>query len=238
MRNALCLNQERDNVGTNARCDGLAKAMREAGGRARTLPIVDDDPRTPSMIARAVAQDDADGVLATNSVGGLAAAEGLAGTGVKIGTFDLGPDVLKAVEAGRIGFAVDQQAYLQGYLPIEMLALRARYGILPGAARRRRDRPELRHARQRRAGARAQRAVDSLTAASVSRVKRSDDVTGSGSASWDSRELDQRQPAADARGELRERPAACPTGGGRSTSAPGPAAVIAKTAAIRTALYS
>jgi simple sugar transport system substrate-binding protein len=131
VRNALCLNQERDNVGTNARCSGLAKAMREAGGRARTLPIVDDDPRTPSLIARAVSDDDADGVLATNSVGGLAAAKGLAGSGVKIGTFDLGPDVLKAVQAGQIGFAVDQQPYLQGYLPIEMLALRARYGILP-----------------------------------------------------------------------------------------------------------
>jgi simple sugar transport system substrate-binding protein len=131
VRNALCLNQERDNVGVNARCAGLVKAMREAGGRARTLPIVDDDPRTPSVIARAVSQDHVDGVLATNAVGGLAAAKGLEGTGVKIGAFDLGPDVLKAVEAGRIGFAVDQQAYLQGYLPIEMLALRARYGILP-----------------------------------------------------------------------------------------------------------
>jgi len=131
VRNTLCLNQERDNVGTNARCAGLEKAMRQAGGRARTLPIVDDDPRTPSLIARAVSQDHVDGVLATNSVGGLAAAEGLAGTGTKIGTFDLGPDVLNAVAAGRIGFAVDQQAYLQGYLPIEMLALRARYGILP-----------------------------------------------------------------------------------------------------------
>ena len=39
--------------------------------------------------------------------------------------------MLKAVQAGRIGFAVDQQAYLQGYLPIEMLALKARYGIFP-----------------------------------------------------------------------------------------------------------
>jgi simple sugar transport system substrate-binding protein len=131
VRNALCLNQERDNVGTNARCAGLVKAMREAGGRARTLPIVDDDPRTPSIIARAVAQDHVDGVLATNSVGGLAAAKGLAGSRVRIGAFDLGPDILKAVEAGQIDFAVDQQAYLQGYLPIEMLALRARYGILP-----------------------------------------------------------------------------------------------------------
>ena len=32
----------------DARCAGLAKAMREAGGeRARVLAIVDDDPRTP-----------------------------------------------------------------------------------------------------------------------------------------------------------------------------------------------
>jgi simple sugar transport system substrate-binding protein len=131
VRNALCLNQDRENAGTNARCEGLGQAMRESGGRARTLAIVDDDPRTPGIIARVVAQDEADGVLATNSVGGLAAAKGVAGTDVKIGTFDLGPDVLKAVEAGRIGFAVDQQPYLQGYLPIEMLALRARYGIMP-----------------------------------------------------------------------------------------------------------
>ena len=73
----------------------------------------------------------AQGVLATNSLGGLAAADGLEGSGVKIGTFDLGPDVLKAVEAGRIGFAVDQQAYLQGYMPIVMLTQEARYGIFP-----------------------------------------------------------------------------------------------------------
>jgi simple sugar transport system substrate-binding protein len=105
--------------------------MREAGGTSRVLEIVDDDPDTPSRIARTVKTDGARGVLATNSLGGLAAAKGLAGTSVKIGTFDLGPDVLKAVEAGQIGFAVDQQAYLQGYMPIEMLALRARYGILP-----------------------------------------------------------------------------------------------------------
>ena len=31
----------------------------------------------------------------------------------------------------RSAFAVDQQAYLQGYLPIVMLAERARYGLFP-----------------------------------------------------------------------------------------------------------
>jgi simple sugar transport system substrate-binding protein len=130
VRRALCLNQESDIAGVNARCLGLEKAMREVGGRASTFRIDDEDPRTPGLIAGAVSREGAEGVLATNSAGGLAATEGLEGTGVKIGTFDLGPDVLKAVEAGKIGFAVDQQAYLQGYMPIEMLALRARYGIM------------------------------------------------------------------------------------------------------------
>ena len=30
-----------------------------------------------------------------------------------------------------MAFAVDQQAYLQGYLPIVLLAERARYGLFP-----------------------------------------------------------------------------------------------------------
>jgi simple sugar transport system substrate-binding protein len=131
VRNALCLNQDRENDGTKARCAGMTKAIREAGGRARTIFVEDEDPNAAADIAHAVATDRADGVLATNSVSGLAAARGLAGLAVKVATFDLGPDVIKAVQAGKIDFAVDQQPYLEGYLPIEMLALRARYGILP-----------------------------------------------------------------------------------------------------------
>jgi simple sugar transport system substrate-binding protein len=50
---------------------------------------------------------------------------------VKVGTFDLGPDVLNAVNAGRLLFAVDQHAYLQGYLPVVVLTERARYGLFP-----------------------------------------------------------------------------------------------------------
>lgn len=131
VRRAICINQQVGNIGLDLRCAGLEKAMKEVGGRSRVLAVSDDESSTPQRIGAAVAADEADGVLATNSLGGLAAADALVGQDVKIGTFDLGPDVLKAVLAGRIGFAVDQQAYLQGYLPIEMLALRARYGIFP-----------------------------------------------------------------------------------------------------------
>ena len=61
-----------------------------------------------------------------------------------------------------IGFAVDQQAYLQGYLPIEMLALRARYGIFPAQDDVVATGPNFVTRDERRAGAGAERAVDSL----------------------------------------------------------------------------
>ncbi|HWI31468.1 MAG TPA: sugar ABC transporter substrate-binding protein, partial [Microbacterium sp.] len=41
----------------------------------------------------------------------------------KLATFDLSADVLKDIAAGNILFAVDQQPYLQGYLPIVFLKL-------------------------------------------------------------------------------------------------------------------
>ncbi len=131
VRRALCVNQQIGNTGLDSRCAGLARAMREVGGESHVLGVVDDSPDTPAKIAAAVADRGATGVLCTNSLSGLAAVKGLAGKPVKIGTFDLGPDVLQAVQSGRIAFAVDQQAYLQGYLPIEMLAQRVRYGLFP-----------------------------------------------------------------------------------------------------------
>ena len=39
------------------------------------------------------------------------------------------------VRNGRLAFAIDQQAYLQGYLPVIMLAERARYGLFPARHR-------------------------------------------------------------------------------------------------------
>jgi simple sugar transport system substrate-binding protein len=43
--------------------------------------------------------------------------------GVKLGTFDLDPTVLSDLKSGSLAFAIDQQQYLQGYLPIMALYL-------------------------------------------------------------------------------------------------------------------
>jgi simple sugar transport system substrate-binding protein len=135
VRRALCVNQQVGNVGLDARCDGLRRAMQAVGGSSRVLGIDDQSPDTPDKIASAVGSGRIDGILATNSVGGLLAVDAVASTRrvdtVKIAAFDLGPDVLRAVESGKLLFAVDQQPYLQGYLPVVMLANRARYGLLP-----------------------------------------------------------------------------------------------------------
>lgn len=42
------------------------------------------------------------------------------------------PEIAKAITDGTINFAIDQQPYLQGYLPVMALTLNARYGVFPG----------------------------------------------------------------------------------------------------------
>ncbi len=50
-----------------------------------------------------------------------------------LATFDLAPEVLQAIVDGDMLFAIDQQQYLQGYLPIVFLTLYNEYGgLLPG----------------------------------------------------------------------------------------------------------
>jgi simple sugar transport system substrate-binding protein len=135
VRRALCVNQQVGNLGLDARCAGLAEAMRAAGGRSIVIGVDDQSPATPRRLASAIARDRIDGMLALNSTTGLLAVEAArrteGGRSTRIGTFDLGPEVLQAVREGRLSFAVDQQAYLQGYLPVALLAQRARYGLFP-----------------------------------------------------------------------------------------------------------
>ena len=136
VRRALCVNQQVGNQGLDDRCDGLRRAMREAGGSATVLGVDDQDPATVRRLAAVIAGRRIDGVLALNATTGIETTDALrtrrdGRDEVPVGTFDLNPDVLTAVRDGRIRFAVDQQAYLQGYLPVSLLAQRARYGLFP-----------------------------------------------------------------------------------------------------------
>jgi simple sugar transport system substrate-binding protein len=49
------------------------------------------------------------------------------------GTIDLGGPVLAALKDGKIDFALDQQQYLEGYIPVLMLAQYLRYDLTPAS---------------------------------------------------------------------------------------------------------
>ena len=62
----------------------------------------------------------------------MAALDSMGKTGqINLATFDLSPEVLEAIRDGNMLFAIDQQQYLQGYLPVVLLNLYHKYGVMP-----------------------------------------------------------------------------------------------------------
>ena len=136
VRDALCVNQEVGNQALDERCRAFGAALRAAGGRSKVLEIQLQDPAgAQRRVAEAVAAGGIDGIMALGPGSASPALNALRAGGltnkVKLATFDLSPEVLSAVKAGQILFAIDQQPYLQGYLPVMMLAQNKRFGLFP-----------------------------------------------------------------------------------------------------------
>jgi simple sugar transport system substrate-binding protein len=125
----MCVNQEVGNAGLDARCAGAKSAVEDAGGTLDVIQVdLNDAAGAQSTISAALQADDSyDAVLALGPTGAspaLAAIDEVGKTGdILIATFDLSTDVLQAIIDGNMLFAVDQQQYLQGYLPIVFLTL-------------------------------------------------------------------------------------------------------------------
>jgi simple sugar transport system substrate-binding protein len=121
----LCVIHEQSNIGLNQRCDGAKKGF---GGEVENLQVkgVDDIQTTLTEIQSKLQSDNSiDAVLTLNPDIAVAARDAVKGAGssAKLATFDLSGDVVQAIQDGEIDFAVDQQQYLQGYLPVVFLAL-------------------------------------------------------------------------------------------------------------------
>jgi simple sugar transport system substrate-binding protein len=129
---AVCVNHEVGNAGLDLRCAGFARALRESGGSSRVVAV--DSNKDPDgsreRIRLASRRPGVDAVLTLSNQEGELAAD-VAPAGSILATFDYSPKVLQAIRSGRIEFAVDQQPYLQGYLPIVFLTELARHGLFP-----------------------------------------------------------------------------------------------------------
>ena len=130
VKHALCINQEVGNAALTLRCKGFADGLKQGdGGTVKVIGVTITNPtQTQQSIEAAIQHDSAvDGIMALGPTGAtpaLKALQDLNKTGqIKLATFDLSSDVLQAIKAGQMLFAIDQQQYEQGYLPIVLLTL-------------------------------------------------------------------------------------------------------------------
>lgn len=124
--NVLCVIHEAGNIGHEQRCAGAATGL---GGQVTPLQVdINDLTGAQSTITSQLQTDETiDAVLTLNSAVAAVAVESVAdaGSDAQIATFDLNQDVISGIQDGSIAFAVDQQQYEQGYLPVVMLKLYA-----------------------------------------------------------------------------------------------------------------
>ena len=129
VKHALCINQEVGNAALDARCKGFTDAMTKAGAKVEVLPVNLNNPTQSeqTISAALTSKSDVDGMMALGPTGAAPALKAVKDVNkvgqIKLATFDLSPDVLTAIEQGTMLFAIDQQQYLQGYLPIVLMTL-------------------------------------------------------------------------------------------------------------------
>lgn len=130
----ICVNHEVGNVSLDQRCDGFAEGF---GQEVNVIPTQNDPSEVQSKVRAALESDpDVDTILALGAslVGEptVASVKAQGRDDVLIASFDLSAGFLQSVADGDAAFAIDQQQFLQGYLPVLFLALNAKYGLVPG----------------------------------------------------------------------------------------------------------
>lgn len=131
----LCVNHYITNPASVERCKGYADAI---GADLSTSMI--DAQQDPTGIEKKVQayirrNPDTNAILAlgpTSAHPTIRALNKMKLNGkIHFSTFDLSDDIARSIKDGTIAFSIDQQPYLQGYMPVVMLTLYSRYGLIP-----------------------------------------------------------------------------------------------------------
>ncbi|BAG18104.1 MULTISPECIES: sugar ABC transporter substrate-binding protein [Streptomyces] len=123
-KKALCVLHEQGNVGHEQRCAGAKKTfdgtMQNLYVDGTNMPDV-----TASIEAKLQSDKSIDAVVTLGAPFADAAvqAKQTAGSKAEIDTFDLNAKVATGLQSDKLGFAVDQQPYLQGYEAVDLLWL-------------------------------------------------------------------------------------------------------------------
>jgi simple sugar transport system substrate-binding protein len=133
VKKAVCVNQEVGNAGLDARAKGFKDGL---GGDVEILAVGMDFTQTRNAFSGYLQKNpNIEGILALGPTGAEPVLQALQQAGkagkIKFGTFDLSPTVLQALEKKEMEFAIDQQQFLQGYLPVVFLSNYVKYLLLP-----------------------------------------------------------------------------------------------------------
>lgn len=132
----VCINHEVGNISLDERCNGLNDGLKPSGGGTEVVAVTPDPAditrRTEAYLS---AHPDVQAVFAL----GASAANPLIPYfrdkelfgKIKLYTFDISPEVLDSVIAGEMGFGMDAQQYLMGYLPVIYMVEHATHGFWP-----------------------------------------------------------------------------------------------------------
>jgi len=132
----LCVNHYISSPSSTQRCQGFADGLGiELGNQMidsgqdpaeiknRVMAYLNTNPKTEAVLT--LGPTSADPTLLALEENGMAGQ-------IYFGTFDLGENIVKGIKSGVIKWGIDQQPFLQAYLPVVVLANYDRYGVLPG----------------------------------------------------------------------------------------------------------
>ncbi|MDE0765116.1 MAG: sugar ABC transporter substrate-binding protein [Amylibacter sp.] len=132
----LCVNHYISSPSSTERCQGFADGLGIDLGNQMIDSGQDPAEIKNRVLAYLSANAGTEAILTLGPTSAdptmLALAEnGMAGD-IYFGTFDLGSEIVKGLKSGVINWGIDQQPFLQAYLPVVVLANYDRYGVLPG----------------------------------------------------------------------------------------------------------
>ena len=135
VKEALILNQEIGNVALDQRTKGFIDGFEGPFHHVQVLPVKIDFRICYDAIAAYLQKNrEVDGILALGPVAAEPALQVLDEMGaigkIKLCTFDISPGIIQALMKKQMSFALDQQQWLQGYLPVVFLANYAKYGSI------------------------------------------------------------------------------------------------------------
>jgi simple sugar transport system substrate-binding protein len=132
----LCVNHSIQQPTLAERCQGFADGLGIEMGNSMLDSGADPAEIKNKVMAYLSANPETDAILTLGPVSAdptLQALDenGMAGD-IYFGTFDLGEEIVKGIKSGVIQWGIDQQPFLQAYLPVVIMTNYHRYGVLPG----------------------------------------------------------------------------------------------------------